>query len=49
MELALATLYGIVTMRYVVRVEPLASMPRERLVAELSPLVQGRIEQVWRG
>lgn len=48
-ELAMATLYGIVTMRYVVRVEPLASMPRERLVTELAPLVQERIEQAWRG
>lgn len=47
-ELAMATLYGIVTMRYVVRMEPLASMPRERLVTELAPLVQERIERVWR-
>ncbi|MFT3889331.1 MAG: TetR family transcriptional regulator [Arachnia sp.] len=45
-ELAMSQIYGVVTMRYLVRLEPLASMPRERVVAELAPLVQARINRV---
>jgi AcrR family transcriptional regulator len=48
-ELAMAQMYGVVTMRYVVRLEPLASMPRERVVAELAPIVQARLNRVFAG
>lgn len=44
-ELAMSQLYGLVTMRYMVRLEPLASMPHERLVAELAPFIQVRIDR----
>lgn len=44
-EFAVATMFGMVVMRYLVRLEPMASMSRERLVAELSPLVQNRIDR----
>ncbi|HMR12239.1 MAG TPA: TetR family transcriptional regulator [Arachnia sp.] len=48
-ELAMAQMYGVVAMRYVVRLEPLASMPRERVVAELAPIVQARLNRVFAG
>ncbi len=48
-ELAMSMLYGMATMRYVVRLEPLASMPRDRIVAEFAPLIQERIDQVVAG
>ncbi|MGD7732920.1 TetR family transcriptional regulator [Propionibacteriaceae bacterium G57] len=44
-ELAMAQLLGMVTMRYVVGLEPLASMPREQVVAELAPVIQHRIDR----
>lgn len=47
MEFAIATMFGIVTMRYIVKLEPLASMPRERLVRELAPIVQHRLNRVF--
>lgn len=47
-ELATAQIYGVVVMRYFVRLEPLASMPRERLVAELGPFIQARINRIFR-
>jgi hypothetical protein len=31
---------GLILMRYVLRVEPLASMPREQLVATYAPTIQ---------
>lgn len=43
-ELSMAMVYGVAVMRYVVRLEPLASMPRDRLVAEVAPVVQTRID-----
>lgn len=46
-EFAMATMYGVITMRYVVKLEPLASMPRERLVRELAPVVQYRIDRAF--
>lgn len=46
-ELAMATMYGIVTMRYIIKLEPLASMPRERLIREVAPLLQFRIDRVF--
>lgn len=46
-EFAIATMFGVVTMRYIVQLEPLASMPRERLVRELTPIVQHRIDRAF--
>ncbi|QZY29440.1 TetR family transcriptional regulator [Nocardioides coralli] len=40
MPLVASQVIGIVMLRYVLRVEPLASMPRERLVATYAPTVQ---------
>lgn len=45
--LAVSTMYGFATMRYIVRLEPLASMPTERVVRELAPIVQYRIDRVF--
>ena len=45
-ELAMAQIYGIVTMRYLIRLEPLCSMPFERVVAEVAPFVQIRINRI---
>ena len=39
-ELTLAQMYGVVVMRYAVRLEPLASMPRESLIEQIAPLIQ---------
>ena len=47
-ELNVGLMYGIATMRYVVGLEPLASMPEDRLVAELAPIVQARIDAIAR-
>lgn len=44
-ELSMSLLHGVATMRYLVKLEPLASMPRDRLVAELAPIIQMRIEK----
>lgn len=46
-EFAMATAFGVVTMRYIVRLEPLASMPRERLVQQLATLYQHRIDRAY--
>ncbi len=46
-ELAISAMYGVVTMRYIVRLEPLASMPVDRLVRELAPIVQYRIDRIF--
>ena len=46
-EFAIATMFGVVAMRYLVRLEPLASMPQERLVRELAPIVQHRIDRAF--
>jgi AcrR family transcriptional regulator len=45
-ELIMAMMYGIATMRYAVRLEPLASMPEERLVAFMAPIIQSRIDRI---
>lgn len=42
-EFAVASVFGVVVMRYLVQLEPIASMPRERLVAELAPQIQSRL------
>lgn len=49
LELAMAHVYGVVTMRYFLRLEPIASMPRERLVAELAPFIQARLTRMMQG
>ncbi len=46
-ELAISTLYGFATMRYIVELEPIASMPTERVVRELAPVLQYRVERVF--
>jgi len=45
-EMLVAMMYGLVTMRYAVRLEPLASMPEERLIAEIAPLLQERLDRL---
>ncbi len=47
-EFAIATMFGVVTMRYVVKLEPMASMPREALVKQLAPVIQHRIDRATR-
>ena len=42
-ELAAAQLVGVVMLRYVIKVEPVASADPERLVARLAPVVQGHL------
>ncbi|ANJ08782.1 TetR family transcriptional regulator [Streptomyces parvulus] len=42
-ELAAAQLVGCAMLRYVIRVEPLASADPERIVARLAPVVQGHL------
>ncbi|WRS29123.1 TetR family transcriptional regulator [Actinomycetaceae bacterium MB13-C1-2] len=46
-EFAMATMFGVATMRYIVRLEPIASMSRERLVRELAPIIQNRIDRAF--
>lgn len=45
--LTLGTMYGIASMRYIVKLEPIASMPRERFIDLLTPYLQERIERFW--
>ncbi|MET7608474.1 TetR family transcriptional regulator [Streptomyces avermitilis] len=42
-ELAAAQLVGIAMLRYVIKVEPLASADVERIVARVAPVVQGQL------
>ncbi|MER6126770.1 TetR family transcriptional regulator [Streptomyces sp. NPDC001795] len=42
-ELAAAQLVGVAMLRYVIKVEPLASADLEQLVARLAPVVQGHL------
>lgn len=46
-EIAMAATFGIITMRYIVRLEPLASMPKERLIRELGAILQILIDRVF--
>ncbi|WP_235827185.1 TetR/AcrR family transcriptional regulator [Actinomyces culturomici] len=43
--LTLGTMYGIISMRYIVKLEPIASMPRERFIDLLEPILQERIDR----
>ncbi|MFI0966207.1 TetR family transcriptional regulator [Streptomyces sp. NPDC021080] len=42
-ELAAAQLVGVAMLRYVIKVEPLASVELERIVARVAPVVQGHL------
>jgi AcrR family transcriptional regulator len=42
-ELAAAQLVGIVMLRYVIRIEPLASVPAEEIITRVAPVVQGHL------
>jgi len=42
-ELAAAQLVGIAMMRYVIKIEPIASADLERIVARVAPVVQGHL------
>ncbi|MET9899943.1 TetR family transcriptional regulator [Streptomyces sp. NPDC006446] len=42
-ELAAAQLVGVAMLRYVIKVEPLASVDLERIVARVAPVVQGHL------
>ena len=47
-EIVLSMMHGVVTMRYIVRLEPLASMPREQVRAQLAPLIQPLIDSAFK-
>lgn len=47
LEILLSMLYGVVTMRYIVTLEPLASMPRQRIHATLTPFIQEHIDNFY--
>ena len=47
LEIILSMLYGVVTMRYIIALEPLASMPRQRIHAALTPFLQERIDDIF--
>ncbi|MEU1025372.1 TetR family transcriptional regulator, partial [Streptomyces sp. NPDC005904] len=42
-ELAAAQLVGVAMLRYVIKVEPLASADMEQIVARVAPVVQGHL------
>jgi hypothetical protein len=42
-ELAAAQLVGVAMLRHVIKVEPLASVDLERIVARVAPVVQGHL------
>ena len=46
-EIVLSMMHGVVTMRYIVRLEPLASMSREQVKAQLAPLIQPLIDSAF--
>ena len=48
MEILMSMIYGVATMRYIVQLEPVASMPREELQALLAPILQTQIENLAR-
>ena len=47
LEIVLSMLYGVVTMRYIIALEPLATMPRQRIHESLTPLLQQRIDHIF--
>jgi hypothetical protein len=42
-ELAAAQLVGVAMMRYVIKIEPLASADPEQVIARIAPVVQGHL------
>jgi AcrR family transcriptional regulator len=42
-ELAAAQLVGVAMMRYVIKIEPIASVDVERIIARVAPVVQGHL------
>jgi AcrR family transcriptional regulator len=42
-ELAAAQLVGIAMLRYVIQIEPLASVPAEEIITRIAPVVQGHL------
>lgn len=44
-EFAVATMFGVVVMRYLVCLEPITSMSQDRLIAELGPVIQHRVDR----
>lgn len=46
-ELAMATMYGVVTMRYLVKLEPIASMTKDSLVRAIAPIMQYRVDRIF--
>ena len=47
LEIVLSMLYGVVTMRYIIALEPLATMPRQHIHKSLTPLLQQRIDHIF--
>ncbi len=45
-EILMSMIYGVATMRYIVQLEPLASMPRSELQNRLAPILQTEIENL---
>ncbi|MFE2045575.1 TetR family transcriptional regulator [Streptomyces sp. NPDC059477] len=46
-ELAASQLVGIAMIRYVIKVEPLASVDVERIIERVAPVVQGHLTNPW--
>lgn len=45
-EILMSMIYGVATMRYIVQLEPVASMPRSQLQNFLAPILQTQIENL---
>lgn len=47
-EILMSMIYGVATMRYIVQLEPVASMPRSELQNRLAPILQSQINNLAR-
>ena len=45
-EIIMSMIYGVATMRYIIQLEPVASMPRSELQNRLAPILQTQIESL---
>ena len=45
-EIIMSMIYGVATMRYIIQLEPVASMPRSELQNRLAPILQTQIENL---
>ncbi|MBS5944286.1 MAG: TetR family transcriptional regulator [Varibaculum cambriense] len=45
-EIIMSMVYGVATMRYIIQLEPVASMPRSELQNRLAPILQTQIENL---